>query len=331
MEEALGVKYDQRGRNIGKRGVVRYADDFVVFCPTREDAEQVICDLTPWLAERGLTLSPEKTRIVHLEEGFDFLGYTVRHYKDPRTRTGRKLLIQPSKDAVHKVRDKLKAVWISHRSKHVMAVCHSLNPLIRGWANYHRVVVSTRTFAYMDHWMFVREARWATRRHPHKSAQWRRQRYWGQLNRMRKDTWVFGDKRSGYYLLQFHWFHRRQHALVKGTASPDDPALRQYWQQRREASASTLIARQRRLARAQDYVCPVCGESLSNEEDLQIHHLLPRGDPQRNDERYHQLIHLLCHQQITKQLQDLHAQAPAGPASVENPAGLQRECLSRVH
>ena len=77
MEEALGVKYDSRGQLIGKRAVVRYADDFVCFCETKEDAEHVQGILIAWLAERGLTLSAEKTRIVHLTVGFDFLGFNI--------------------------------------------------------------------------------------------------------------------------------------------------------------------------------------------------------------------------------------------------------------
>src|SRR6266849_1520447 len=93
MEEAIGVKYDYRGELIGKRAVVRYADDFVCFCETREDAERVQGILTEWLKERGLTLSEEKTRIVHLTAGFDFLGFNIRHYPAPKTsRTGWKLL-----------------------------------------------------------------------------------------------------------------------------------------------------------------------------------------------------------------------------------------------
>ena len=95
MEEALGVKYDYRGQLIGKRAVVRYADDFVCFCETKADAERVQSILTEWLKERGLTLSQEKTRIVHLTEGFDFLGFNIRHYPAPQTsRTGWKLLIK---------------------------------------------------------------------------------------------------------------------------------------------------------------------------------------------------------------------------------------------
>jgi len=322
MEEALGVTYDKRGQTIGTRGLAKYADDFVVFCQTREDAEQVIRILTTWLAERGLTLSPEKTRIVHLDEGFDFLGYHVRQHKDLRTRTGRKLLIRPSKEAVKKLRDTLKAIWIEHKGKATVTVCQKLNPIIRGWANYHRVVVSYRTFRALDDWMFKRACQWARHRHPKKPISWRSQRYWGRLNRMRADNWVFGDKRSGCYLLKFRWFQPRWHAMVKGTASPDDPRLREYWQRRLAAKAAGLKFKQQRLARNQNFRCMVCGEALCNDEELQIHHLLPKGDPQRNEERYQKLIHLLCHQQLTKaQLQSnkRHTQSGAGAEGVAQP------------
>ena len=90
---------------------MRYADDFVVFCETREDAEKCIHILQEWLAERGLQLSEEKTRIVHLQDGFDFLGFTIRHYRERRTVTGWKLLITPNKKSVEKIKEKLRAVW----------------------------------------------------------------------------------------------------------------------------------------------------------------------------------------------------------------------------
>src|SRR5262249_28261407 len=112
MEEAIGVKYDYRGLLIGKRAVVRYADDFVCFCETKQDAEQVRQILVEWLNERGLTLSEEKTRIVHLTEGFDFLGFNIRHYPAPQTaHSGWKLLIKPSKESVQDVQSKIKDQW----------------------------------------------------------------------------------------------------------------------------------------------------------------------------------------------------------------------------
>jgi RNA-directed DNA polymerase len=131
MEEALGVKYDNRGQIRGKRAVVRYADDFVVCCESKTDAEQAKDDLTIWLAKRGLTLSEEKTRIVHLTEGFDFLSYNIRHYRDYSRRTGYKLLIKPSKEAVQRIREKLRQEWHRLRSAPVTAVIQTLNPIIR--------------------------------------------------------------------------------------------------------------------------------------------------------------------------------------------------------
>ena len=136
--------------------MVRYADDFVVFCETREDAEQSVELLREWLKERGLALSPDKTRIVHLTEGFDFLGFNVRHYKTPQTyKSGWKLLIKPSKESVQKIRTKLRERWLILRGANVRAVLKELNPVIRGWANYFRIGVASEVFHKLDHWMVM--------------------------------------------------------------------------------------------------------------------------------------------------------------------------------
>jgi RNA-directed DNA polymerase len=133
-----------------------------VLCETREDAERVRDRLLPpWRAERGLRLSAEKTRVVHLTEGFDFLGLHVRHYPAPRTtRTGYKLLIKPSKKAVTEKRKELRAVWLGLKGHNVRQVLRRLNPIIRGWANYYRTAVSSEVFARMDQWMGRRAKRY---------------------------------------------------------------------------------------------------------------------------------------------------------------------------
>src|SRR5437764_6700385 len=183
MEEAIGVKYDYRGLLIGKRAIVRYADDFVCFCETREDAEQVQRILGEWLQERGLTLSEEKTRIVHLTEGFDFLGFNIRHYPAPQTsRTGWKLLIKPSKESVQDVQKKLKELWRKVQGTNAQTVVGQLNPVIRGWANYFRTAVAKEIFSGLDRWMFYKADRHARRKHPKKSKDWRHQRYAGRLH-----------------------------------------------------------------------------------------------------------------------------------------------------
>ncbi len=299
MEEALGVKYDYRGQLIGKRAVVRYADDFVCFCESREDAEQVQKILVEWLKERGLALSEEKTRIVHLTEGFDFLGFNIRHYPAPQTsRTGWKLLIKPSKTSVQDVQRKLKDQWDKAQGTNVQSVLTKLNPIIRGWANYFRTAVAKEIFSKLDSWMFYKADRYTRRMHPKKSTDWRHHQYWGRLQLERLDPWVFGDKQTGGHLLKFSWFPIERHVLVKGRASPDDPSLKDYWTKRQAAKAKDLTFSKQKLAKRQHGRCPECGDSLFNEEELQVHHLLARSQGGQNSYSNLALVHLFCHQQI---------------------------------
>jgi RNA-directed DNA polymerase len=301
MEAALGVIRGFRGKIVGKRAVVRYADDFVVFCESKEDAERVKdVLLPPWLAERGLSLSPEKTRIVHLTEGFDFLGFNVRHYEAPKTsKSGYKLLIRPSKKAVVAKRKDLRDAWLRLKGQNVIAVLRALNPIIRGWANYHRRVVASETFREMDNWMLYRAKRYARFTHPTKPWKWRKARYWGKLNKERKDNWVFGDKQSGSYLLKFSWFKIVRHELVRGAASPDDPSLRDYWWERGKVNALHLIPSDKKMAVAQDWRCRLCGMALMNGEELHRHHKNPRTMGGTDAYSNRELVHLYCHQQET--------------------------------
>jgi RNA-directed DNA polymerase len=300
MEAALGVTHNCRGTIIGKRAVVRYADDLVVFCESREDATAVVHILAEWLRLRGLSLSSEKTRIVHLTEGFDFLGFNIRHYEAPRTsRSGYKLLIKPSKQSVARLREKLREVWRQLTGQSVREVLRRLNPLIRGWANYFRTAVSCKTFQKLDRWMFRRTVLYVRRRHSNKPKDWCVQRYWGRLNPKVEDSWVFGDKRSGYYLQKFSWFPIERHVLVQGTASPDDPELREYWWARRKVNIRHLSLSDVRLAEVQDWLCPVCGANLIDGEALERHHWTPKGEGGTDAYSNRVLVHLYCHQQLT--------------------------------
>ena len=299
MEEAIGVKYDYRGQLISKRAVVRYADDFVCFCETRQDAEQVQNILVEWLKERGLTLSEEKTRIVHLTEGFDFLGFNIRHYPAPQTsRTGWKLLIKPSKESVQDVQRKIKDQWKKAQGTNVQSVLAKLNPIIRGWANYFRTAVAKEIFSSLDRWMFYKADRYTRRMHPKKSKDWRHQKYWGRFQLDRRDPWVFGDKQTGGHLLKFSWFPIERHVMVKGTASPDDPQLSDYWMKRQATKARDLTFSKQKLASRQKGRCPECFESLFNDEELQVHHRLARSLGGQSTYSNLALVHFLCHQQI---------------------------------
>jgi RNA-directed DNA polymerase len=322
MEQTLGVSYDKRGQIKGSRALVRYADDWVVFCESEQDAQAARRQAQKWLLQRGLRLSEDKTRIVHLTEGFDFLGFNVRHYPAPKTaRSGYKLLIKPSKESVRKFKERMRREWIDLKGHNAMEVLKRLNPIVRGWANYFRIGVSKHTFETLDHWMLTRCARHVRSNHSRKGWRWCRKKYWGALNPKRADRWVFGDKSKGAYLLKLSWTPIKRHVLVKGAASPDDSELRGYWigRERRKLDEDLLPPKLMGLARAQRGRCSHCGASLFNGEALHRHHLLPKSKGGTDERSNVQLLHLYCHQQI---------HTPVAPA--RRPSDAEASCLSRV-
>jgi RNA-directed DNA polymerase len=237
MEEVLGIRYRiLKNRSYASElhpkspGLVRYADDFVVFCHTQEEAEQAKRTLETWFHERGLTFSPEKTRIVNLDEGFDFLGFNVRQYKVSDSQSGYRLLIKPNRDSMQAIKGKLKEAFRKRRGFRVDSVVGTVNPIIRGWANYFRIGVSAEVFKHLDDYLFTLQKQWVNWQHPAKAWEWKRQRYWG--NYYRRDTWVFG--KPDFYMLRFSWFPIRRHILVRRFASWDDPELEAYWEKRQK-------------------------------------------------------------------------------------------------
>jgi RNA-directed DNA polymerase len=189
MEQAAGVRYrtgTHAGHTVaGSPVLVRYADDLVALCHSRHEAEQVKARLTEWLAPRGLVFNEAKTSIVSLDEGFDFLGFTVR-------RQSGKLLIKPSKAALRRFRERLRTEMRALRGANADAVLIRLNPIIRGWSAYYRTVVSSEAFAALDEYMWRLTFKWAKHSHPNKSRHWVVNRYYDKFNRFRQDRWVFG-------------------------------------------------------------------------------------------------------------------------------------------
>ena len=227
----------------------------LAFCHSRQQAEQVKARLADWLAPRGLAFNQDKTRITHLDDGVDFLGCNVRRYHG-------KLLIKPSKAAVKRVRQRLSAEMKALRGANAEAVLIQLNPIIRGWAAYYRVVVSSKVFNALDDHMWKLTYKWARFGHPNKSRRWVSARYFGVFNTARRDRWVFGDRDSGAYLLKFAWTKIVRHTMVKGGASPDDPSLAGYWAQRRRREQPPLDRSRLRALTAQHGRCPLCGGLL---------------------------------------------------------------------
>jgi RNA-directed DNA polymerase len=269
-----------------------------VFCRSEGEARQCLDKLRAWLAERDLQLSEEKTKLVPLSEGFDFLGFTVKHHAVATSPSGWRLQIRPSRKSVQRVKERLREVWRRHRGAPVAAVVAALNPIIRGWSNYFRAQCASKTFAKLEKWMYDREVRYARRRHPNKPRFWMARKYWGVPVPGRKDRWVFGDKSSGAYRLRFSWFRQRHHVPVRGAASPDDARLKDYWEGRRQCYASDLSRLDQKLAPRQDWTCPICGDALLNGEELHRHHRRPKKDGGTDALDNLVLLHLYCHQQV---------------------------------
>src|ERR1017187_415363 len=258
LEEAAGVRQERSDKRRTKRdspALVRYADDMVALCHSRQEAEQVKAKLAEWLAPRGLSFNEDKTHIVHLDDGFDFLGFTIRRYHG-------KLLIKPSKAAIRRVRQRLAAEMRALRGANAAMVLATINPITRGWANYYRGAVSSRGFASLDVHMWRLTYKWACHRHPDKPKSWVISRYFGRYNKTRQDRWVFGDRDSGAYIPKFAWTKIVRHRLVRGEASPDDPAQASYWAERRRKSKPPLDRSTLYLLDKQKGRCPMCGNLL---------------------------------------------------------------------
>jgi RNA-directed DNA polymerase len=261
MEQAAGVRYARDDREAallapGSPAVIRYADDLLALCHSRQEALEVKARLASWLAPRGLAFNEDKTRVVTLDEGFDFLGFNVRRYR------GRKLLIKPSNAAVRRIRERLRTELRSLRGSNARAVIKKLNPIIRGWAAYYRTQVSSEVFGALDGYLWQLTYKWARFSHANKSTDWVLHRYYRQFNKNRRDRWVFGDCKSGAYMHRFAWTNIVRHQMVKGAASPDDPALAEYWAERRRKTPLPIDNTSRWLLKAQDGRCPICRTAL---------------------------------------------------------------------
>jgi RNA-directed DNA polymerase len=319
MEQAAGARYHSTGWVTADCPVViRYADDLVALCHTRQDALEVKARLARWLEPRGLAINEDKTRVVSLAEGFDFLGFNVRRYGD-------KPLIRPSKAAVRRIRERLRTEVRSLRGSNAPTVIRRLNPIIRGWAAYYRTQVSAEIFGALDNYLWRLTYKWARFSHANKSTSWVVTRYYGKFNKARQDRWVFGDRKSGAYMHKFSWTNIVRHQLVKHQASPDDPALAEYWAWRRGKTSLPIDRTTQSLHRAQGGRCAICKAAILPVEDRpQTPHeweawlatirktIDVTWNHGTSDHAEPRLLHLRCHPGNGPQL--LPAQPPPGLA-----------------
>jgi RNA-directed DNA polymerase len=213
-----------------KVNVVKYADDFIITGACREVlVDKIIPTVAAFLKERGLELSKEKTKVTHIENGFDFLGFNIRKYSGT-------LLIKPAKQSIKTFLAKIRACIRTNRTVTTEQLIRQLNPMIRGWAYYYRHAVAKRTFSYVDHQVFLALLAWINRRHPNKSAKWKRKRYF--RNRGLNNGIFFTSVRdkkgkvTNLDLFRASDVAIIRHVKIRADATPYDPAYREYFEKR---------------------------------------------------------------------------------------------------
>lgn len=282
-----------------KINVIRYADDFVI---TGSSQEVLVGTVRPWveqfLAARGLELSAEKTRVTHIDAGFDFLGWNFRKYSG-------KLLIKPSKRNALAFYRKVKEVISDHKTVRQESLIRMLNPMLRGWGNYHHPVVAKQALKRMDALLFRALWRWARRRHNNKGSRWVKDRYFHSIGTR---NWAFAARREGagaeepmLELFRLADTRIERHTKVRAEYNPFDPAFEQYGEKRRQDRLVRSRAHRKQWARlflSQQGRCAHCRQSITAETGWHEHHLVPRvaGGSDLMSNRV--LLHPLCHVQV---------------------------------
>ena len=291
-------KYKKNYKQIySKIHLIRYADDFIVTTKDKETIELVILPLVrKFLAERGLTLSEEKTKITHISEGFDFLGFNIRKFRNNT------LLTRPSKDAQKRFCDKIRKTIESNKCVKQKSLIMMLNPIIKGWGNYYKYGASGEIFHRMDWEIFKKIWQWARRRHPQKCKGWVKDKYFRTLN---GHSWRFAadmgkkDKIDYLELTYLPTIHHENFVKVRNYAYPYDPADKSYYEWRETyRMKQTLKGRQSliNIWKRQNKVCPVCEERIDRERPWSITEQIVSGQKIRT------LVHTSCKRKMHSRL-----------------------------
>jgi RNA-directed DNA polymerase len=294
LEARLAEKFPRAKTTGLKMNMVRYADDFIITGRTKEWLENEVKPVVvEFLAERGLALSPEKTKVTHIKDGFDFLGWNIRKYNG-------KLLMKPSNANVKGHLDKIRDIIKGHKAVKQVELIRMLNPVLRGWANYHRHVVAKETFARVDHQVWSMLWRWARRRHPNKGARWVKEKYF-QTQGCR--NWVFAsnEEEDGtgreLTLLKEADTPIQRHIKIKADANPHDPRWEPYFEARwakKMLNSARGRAKLYRVWLRQDGICCSCQEPIMMGSPWDVRHTVTRVDGGTDAASNLQLHHLDC-------------------------------------
>lgn len=295
LQERLPTRQKVNGRtHFNKLNFVRYADDFIITGESPEFLrDKVLPIVKEFLTERGLQLSEEKTVITHIEDGFDFLGKNIRKYNG-------KLLIKPSKTSVKSFLEKVRSIIKGNKSTKQETLIRKLNPVIRGWVNNQRYVVSSKVFSRVDYEIYKCPWQWAKRRHKKKSHKWIAQKYWHHIG---SRQWTFSVPYENQSTEGEPLYCKLEYATdtkiirfkkIVAEANPFDECWTDYFEEREgEKLLNSTKGREKLLTiwRRQHRRCPVCGDLITSETGFKVH--TPAG---KNSLKI--MVHKECHEEI---------------------------------
>ena len=295
LEAMLARKFPQAKTTGRKMHMVRYADDFIITGNSKEWLEQEVKPaLVEFMAERGLVLSPEKTKVTHIEEGFDFLGWNIRKYNG-------KLLTKPSTVNLKAHLEKIREIIKANKSAKQANLIRQLNPVLRGWANYHSHVVAKETFARVDAYVWSMLWRWAVRRHPNKGAGWVKAKYFKTRGAR---NWTFAateqqedGTRRDLILLRVSDTPIHRHIKIKADANPHDPNWGPYFESRWGKTmrrSSRDCGKLYRVWRRQDGLCSTCQASITKSTPWDVRRIVKRTQGGSDAASNLQMHHLNC-------------------------------------
>ena len=303
----------RKRENRNALSLIRYADDFVILHEDITVVQRCKEIISEWLKGMGLELKPSKTRIAHTlnsyegqDSGFNFLGFNVRQYPAGKYNTGCntkgkplgfKTLIKPSEHKIKVHYDQIAKVIEQHKTASQAALIAQLNPIIIGWSNYYRTVVSKEAYSELGHRVYKKLRSWAKRRHPNKSGEWVANKYWQTIFR---DNWVFATRQEGenpMRLIKHSATEIVRHVKVKGEASPYDGNL-VYWCTRmgQNPEVPKTVAT---LLKKQKGKCTHCELYFTEQSVMEIDHIIPKSKGGKNEYKNIQLIHRHCHDEKT--------------------------------
>ena len=221
------------------------------------------------------------------QQGFNFLGYNLRRYKNI-------VLVKPQKEKVKAHLQQLRHILTTNRQSTTEHLIHQLNLVIQGWVNYYRYVNAKETFSYVGHRLWWLLWYWARRRHPNKSAKWIKQHYYTQVGQRQI---VFGTNKIQVRHPAVTPIIR--YSKVKRRYSPYNPNLRNYWSQRhrRQVAQQANSGLKQRILQQQDYCCGQCKLPFLPDDAIHFHHIVPRNQGGSDAADNRQALHPYCHHQ----------------------------------